>query len=205
MGESLALAGALSAASFIGIFSGTNRMIGTLIPGIVLEEDHADSLTITDHPVEQGASITDHAFINPNEFTIQCLWSNTQAGLFDFSESYVTGVYNQLLALQKNRQYITIVTGKRIYKNALIEAISTQTSSRTAYSLPASLQCREIIIVQTAATTLPPQDQHIAPQQTAPVLDSGSQSPLGGSNQSYLLSAQQASAQALQAFGVKMP
>jgi hypothetical protein len=97
------------------------------------------------------------------------------------------------------------VTGKRIYKNALIESITAQTTAQTAYSLPATLQCREIIIVQTAATTLPPQDQHVTPQQTAPVIDNGSQSALGGSNQSYLLSSQQAGAQALQAFGVTMP
>jgi hypothetical protein len=206
-GTSLALASALEAASLIGIFSGSNRSIGPIIPGIVIEEDHEDTLTITEHPVEQGAAITDHAFKNPSSVTIQCMWSNTQASLFDFSESYVQGIYQQLIALQNGRQPITIVTGKRMYQNMLLESITTQTTNESAYSLPVTLECKQIIIVQTSATTLPPQDQHITPQQTAPVIDNGSQSPTGGSsnNQSYLLSASQAGTQALQSFGVKVP
>lgn len=205
MSELLAISAALEVAQLIGIFSNTTRAIGPIIPGIVIEEDHEDTLTITDHPVEQGASITDHAFKNPAQLTINCLWSNTQASLLDLSESYSQTIYQQLLSLQSGRTLITIVTGKRLYPNMLIESISTQTTKNSAYSLPVQLQCREIILVATSSATLPPADQHIDPQQTAPTINSGQQALQGGGNQSFLLSAQQAAAKSLAALGVTLP
>lgn len=48
-----------------------------LIPQITLEEIHTDELQITDHPVEQGAVISDHAFKRPAQVIITCAWSNT--------------------------------------------------------------------------------------------------------------------------------
>lgn len=50
---------------------------GELIPHATLEEIHYDDLEITDHPVEQGASITDHAFKRPSEVVIRCGFSNS--------------------------------------------------------------------------------------------------------------------------------
>lgn len=50
---------------------------GGLIPHATLEEIHSDELEITDHPVEQGASITDHAFKRPAEVVIRCAFSDS--------------------------------------------------------------------------------------------------------------------------------
>lgn len=177
MSESRILAAALQAAQLIGIFPTPARRIGTLIPGIVIEEDHEDALTITDHPVEQGAIISDHAFKNPASLTINCAWSNTQADLFDFSETYIFGIYGELLTMQASRQLLTIITGKRMYSNMLLEVITTSSGSRTEYQLPVQLQCRQIIVVSVTAGILPPLAQHQDPQQSGPVITSGSQSP----------------------------
>lgn len=175
-------------------------MIGPIIPGVVLEEDHQDAITITDHPVERGANITDHAFKQPSHLDIQCQWSNTQAGLFDFSESYINTIYGQLLALQYARTIITVVTGKRLYYNMLIENIATHTDRTTAFCLPVQLSLREVILVATTITSVPPSDVQAAPQQTAaPVI--GGQSALqgtGSGSQSGLFSA-------LTAAGVTVP
>lgn len=43
----------------------------------VVEEHHHDELEITEHPVEQGAAIADHAFKRPAELIIRCLWSDS--------------------------------------------------------------------------------------------------------------------------------
>ncbi len=57
---------------------------GTSLPDIVaqatIEEDHHDELEITEHPVEQGAAIADHAFKRPAEVTIKMGWSNSPSG-----------------------------------------------------------------------------------------------------------------------------
>lgn len=44
---------------------------------ITIEETHTDELEITDHPVQQGAAIADHAFKLPAEVVIKMGWSNS--------------------------------------------------------------------------------------------------------------------------------
>jgi hypothetical protein len=61
----------------------------------------------------------------------------------------------------------------------LIESISTNTTKDTAFSLPATISLREVILVQTSSTTLPPADQHTDPQQTAPPFNMGTNSVQG--------------------------
>jgi len=56
------------------------RKIGPLTAQVTVSETHSDELEITQHPVEQGANISDHAFKRPAELTIVCAWSNSPAG-----------------------------------------------------------------------------------------------------------------------------
>lgn len=48
-----------------------------LLPQTVVEENHVDELHITEHPVEYGSKISDHAFKQPAEVTIRWLWSDS--------------------------------------------------------------------------------------------------------------------------------
>lgn len=51
---------------------------GTLfIPDATIEEVHTDDMEITDHPVEQGTVISDHAFKRPSEVVITAGWSDS--------------------------------------------------------------------------------------------------------------------------------
>lgn len=56
------------------------RKIGPLSAQVTISESHSDELEITQHPVEQGAAISDHAFKRPAELTIVCAWSNSPPG-----------------------------------------------------------------------------------------------------------------------------
>jgi len=47
------------------------------IPHVVIEEDHDDELIITQHPVELGAIISDHAYKKPSEVRVRCAWNNS--------------------------------------------------------------------------------------------------------------------------------
>lgn len=48
-----------------------------LIAQATVEEVHTDTLEITDHPIERGAAVTDHAFKRPAEVVVRCLFSNS--------------------------------------------------------------------------------------------------------------------------------
>lgn len=49
---------------------------GIAIPA-TLEEVSTDLVTVTDHPVESGAEISDHAYYRPAQLVMRCGWSNS--------------------------------------------------------------------------------------------------------------------------------
>lgn len=57
-----------------GFYSSTGL---ELVAQATVEEVHTDDLEITDHPIERGAAITDHAFKRPAEVVVRCVFSNS--------------------------------------------------------------------------------------------------------------------------------
>jgi hypothetical protein len=49
------------------LFHLQSRNIGMIVPSVVVSEKHTDKLEITEHPVETGAAISDHAYKSPSE------------------------------------------------------------------------------------------------------------------------------------------
>lgn len=149
------------------------RFFGPITALVTFEERGTDKQTITLHPVEQGAQISDHAYQEPAEVQIKFGATNasTEAG---GDEGYVTNIYNQLLALQKSRTTFSIQTGKRLYASMLISSMELTTDEKTEAALALMVMCREIIIVSTSvvAVSAPASDQ-ANPESTQPVTNSG--------------------------------
>lgn len=165
------------------------RSIGSITAHVTMEEVATDELQITEHPVQQGANITDHAFKKQPDLVIRCGWSNASLGgvlagvkgLISaltggdaFGSDYVSGVYNQLLALQESRIPFDVSTGKRLYTNMLMRSLSQTTDEKSEYTLMVTAVFKQIKIVQTQATTLPPRDDQAQPADTAETADTGS-------------------------------
>lgn len=162
------------------------RKIGPIFPDIVVEESHFDFLRITDHPVERGADTSDHAFKAPAEVMLRCGWSNSSAfavglGLipanpfaeFSGTPTYVQKVYDALIRLQNSRIPFDVFTGKRLYKNMLLQSLNVINDHRSEYALLAQLRLREIIIVSTWATKLPEKANQSDPASTGEQQQSG--------------------------------
>lgn len=126
----------------------SSRAVGTVIPDVVVREVHRDELIITQHPVEKGATITDHAFKRPSECEMFCGFSNSAAGY----EGYTRDVYQRLLALQNTRRPFTAYTGKRAYRNMLIRGLSVETDPSSENTLMVVVGLQEIILVSTQTT-----------------------------------------------------
>lgn len=206
-----------------GIFVQTNGVASPspyiVAPGIVIEENHVDTLDITDHPVEQGASITDHAFKLPATVVLRLGWSNSavenallsslglsgfggslaQSGLgilaatsgvgrivagtlstgaaaasfiSGFGSSQIRAVYDSLLALQASRSLFTLYTGKRVYSDMLCRSLATETDSTSADTLFITMECQQIILVNTQLVNLP-KDKQKNPGATASPAEKG--------------------------------
>lgn len=153
------------------------RTLGAIQAQCTLEERHQDDLVITDHPVEQGAQITDHAYKRPAEVSLRYGWNG--AGLAQLVGSInplqpdlpngdsIVDTYQKLLELQASRIPFEILTGKRRYSNMLIKSLATTTDEKTENVLFINATCREVLIVQTQATTLPPKTSQKTPKKTA--------------------------------------
>lgn len=161
------------------------KRIGTIQIGVELEESHMDELQITEHPVEKGAEINDHAFKRQPEVTLKCGWSNadlkalagTPQSIFEGGElpsaDYVSAVYSQLLALQETRQPFDVVTSLRIYRDVLFKSLAVTKDQKTGAALFVTATLKQIRIVQTQATTLPPKRDQADPRSTAETLNAG--------------------------------
>jgi hypothetical protein len=147
---------------------------------VTISEEHEDEMEITQHPVEQGAAISDHAYRQPAELELTCGWSNSGAAARR-DENYVETVYQRLLALQQLRVPFSIVTGKRLYRNMLISSLAVTTNQHTETTLMVRARCREVIIVETAVTTLPPPASQANPAKTQEAANRGEVQPLAQS------------------------
>lgn len=159
--------------------------IGDVTIQATLEEIASDSLVLTEHPIEYGAAITDHAYKRPAEVTLTCAWSNTAADIFSVASvaaltgsnvlgsNYSSAVYSQLLALQENRTPFSIVTTKRMYENMQIVDLQVTTDNRTSSILNIQVRCRQLLLVYTQATTLPSRTSQANPASTADTQSTG--------------------------------
>lgn len=151
------------------------RAIDTFTAYVVLREQHQDTLQITDHPVQQGASISDHAYRLPAQVVISAAWSDSPgtASLLDgvvgglkstvtsvqsmiagTQSSSVQDVYSKLLRLQAKREPFDVSTGKRQYKNMLLQSLAVHTDQQTERVLMVEATLREVLIVSTTTTAL---------------------------------------------------
>lgn len=126
--------------------------LGGLFFDAWLRLQHTSSLTITQHPVESGAAITDHSFSNPLRFSFEI-------GVSDCATSVIPGPYagssrsirafNALRAKQDTRQLLKLVTKYNTFENILIESMDVFDDFTTKNALKATVNLVQVIFVNT--------------------------------------------------------
>lgn len=146
---------------------------------VTLEEHHSDEMEIVDHPIQQGANITDHAFKRPAELTLRIGWAGAQltaGGFISASASngvylqQISAIYTQLLLGQQNAVLYTVVTGKRQYGQMLIKSLVTQSDKENENVLAITMHMKQIFIAQAQINSVnAPQGAMPNPQSNYPV------------------------------------
>jgi hypothetical protein len=144
------------------------RSIGPFNATVTLEEIASDDLEITQHPVQQGATITDHAYLKPATVSIKIMFNAADAPLAE--------TYAKLRQLQASREPFDVVTGKRAYKNMLFKSLGQTNDAQTENVLSISAELQEIFIVQVETTTVPPRKQQANPGKTGATENAGQKS-----------------------------
>jgi len=123
-----------------------------------LKIDHSSRLTITEHPIQTGASIADYAYLNPQQLTFDIGMSDVAQSLVpdQFTQGWSRSVtaYQVLKELQKNRVPLQVNTRLGVYKNMLIESIDTSDNYQTQYGLKATVVLRELFIAQVTTVKI---------------------------------------------------
>ena len=142
------------------------RAIGSFTATVTIEESAIDELEVTQHPVQQGAEITDHAFKKPTEVTVTILQAENE-------DETLAEIYSRVLELQEKREPLDVVTGKRAYKNMLIRSLRQTTDAHTEHALSLTFTLQEIIITALEVVTVPERSKQKNPGKTDATKNAG--------------------------------
>ena len=113
---------------------------------------HERKLTITQNPVETGASVVDHAYVNPTSVTMKIMMSDVHQSIIpgQFSDLTFrhTSAWAILKQIQESRIPVDIFTKLGYYKNMLIESISAEDTKETFRALDATVTLVEIPVAR---------------------------------------------------------
>lgn len=119
---------------------------------------HSRRLRMTEHPVQSGASISDHAFVMPAKVSLEIGMSDAMdafsPGVFTSNASKSVSAYEILVALQQGRQPLTLTTRLDTYTNMLIESIDAPDSKETRYGLKATVVLGQIFTGTVSAQSV---------------------------------------------------
>jgi hypothetical protein len=123
-----------------------------------MEIDHEQEIRPTEHPVQTGASISDHAFVIPARLTLVVGISEAMAPYFNpttwvGAQAKSVSAYQTMLALQFARIPMVINTRLRTYTNMLIRSLSPTENSKTTTSLKMRVEFAQIFIANVTQTT----------------------------------------------------
>ena len=94
----------------------------------ILKLDHERSLTITDSPVEEGASITDHSYVNQKRISLNIAMSDVHCSIVagQFAQRFTRSIsaFDTLEEILEEREMVTINTKLAVYENMLLETLS---------------------------------------------------------------------------------
>ena len=169
-------------AGYNALFS-TGTSIGTIDIPISVEERYESAIQTTQHPIEAGADITDHAYVLPNRVTLKCVFGNSgiaalisaaqnllSSGSIATAGDNATNVYMSLIALMESRTPVTVTTIKRQFPSMLVRSVMVDVDKDTSSSVYATIELIEIFQVSTASTSYPNSN---APTATGAVQNTG--------------------------------
>ena len=103
-----------------------------------VDEQHQHALTLTEYPVESGATIASHAAVLPDNMTLRFIISNVHRGIPD-----VPRAYGALLDAMDAREAVQVVTRSRSYEQAVIVGVN---STAPGYGISGDVAIRELVV-----------------------------------------------------------
>lgn len=124
----------------------------------VMRAEHTQDLTETRHPIQIGASVIDHAYMNPAVITLEIGMSDVMgrfaSGQYTSNNSKSISAYQTFKSIQRQRLPITLNTRLDTYDNMLIRRIQAVDNKSTKFGLRAEITFGQIITASLAQQTV---------------------------------------------------
>jgi hypothetical protein len=135
----------------------------TYVFDAVLSLDHEQALVKTMHPVQTGAALSTHAYLEPAHLVMYVLMSDAvgsyTGGVNQSTAPYVqawTGnpsksvsAYAQMLSLQASRSLLTVTTRLRTYNNMLVMKVTPREDEKTITGARFRLEFSQVFLAST--------------------------------------------------------
>lgn len=125
----------------------------------ILRAEHIQDLTETRHPIQTGAAVIDHAYLNPATVTLEIGMSDVLGrfapGQYTSNSSKSISAYQTFKDIQSRRVPITLSTRLDTYNNMLIRRIQAVENKQSKFGLRAEITFVQIITASVATQTVP--------------------------------------------------
>ena len=121
---------------------------GDIVFDAVFRTDHTVELEVTQHPVQYGASISDHSYFQPEQIGFQFGYSDVMSETGEMNHS--VNAYAKLREIMAEREPLTVVTRLKQYENMLIVYLSVPDEVRQMNGLKGEIRLQQILIVEAA-------------------------------------------------------
>ena len=153
-----------------------------IVPDVTISEVHDDEVTVTQHPVDTGAAISDHAIVQPASVTCVFGWSDSSRALNSALDGSILkgmqtskDVYDRLVELKNQRALLRLSTGKRKYPSVVITKLKVSTTVDTESAAVIEVTFQEVFLVEAKTVSLAAIRQK-NPRKTASKTSGGSRS-----------------------------
>lgn len=145
--------------------------IDTIAIDATISEQHNSDVEITDHSVENGSDIADHARVKPLMLIMECCISETPIGSAQqkriadsqgvttiqndpsLKDGFAAETYSKIEVLRDSLKIITVVTRLKTYRDLMIQSISVPVDVKTGTALRFSITFKQVRLVNNKYTT----------------------------------------------------
>jgi hypothetical protein len=145
----------------------TNAKIGTITLDASLTESHKFTNKLTQNPVENGSTVTDHVIGMPFKLSISGMVSNAKANILEAAPNALSALIGKtdsekarealvnlvnLLDLKKNNKLITVVTSLKSYNDMIITSLTFPRNNKIGDALLFNIELEQILVTESETT-----------------------------------------------------
>ena len=152
-------------ASLFAIGKSEKNGVGGIEFDLMPKESHGLDFDISEHPVDNGSSITDHIRMKPRECSVTGMFTchpikayskdkvTIDDGAEEMSENRALTLYKELETLCKSMNKVRLVTDIKTYPTMLIKSLKTDRDRSSGESITFTMTLREYMGVDMQKTT----------------------------------------------------